>query len=117
MKINSLYISVEDMKRAVNFYEQYFGKKVDRFDNRYSIFEINGFSFGLFNPKEDGEDVVFGNNIIPNIEVDNIDEEYKKIKDIGAKIILDIDEINNMKLFQFKDSEGNIIEVYSKISV
>ena len=102
------------MKRAVAFYEELFGKKVDTFDERFSIFLIDGFSFGLFDPEKDNEEVIFGNNIIPNIDVKNVVEEYERMKKIGAKIVLEMMNVNGYKLFQFEDSEGNIIEVYSK---
>lgn len=103
------------MKRAISFYEKLFNKKVDVFDERFSIFKIEGFSFGLFDPKKDDEKFTLGNNIIPDIEVKDIDKEYSKIKDMGAKIVLEPKtHVNRLKLFQFQDSEGNIIEIYSK---
>jgi predicted enzyme related to lactoylglutathione lyase len=114
MKINSLYVCVKDMKRAVAFYEEFFGKKIDTFDERFSIFEIEDFSFGLFDPKKDDEEVVFGNNVVPNIDVDDVAKEYERIKSIGAKIVLEMMNVNGYKLFQFGDSEGNIVEVYQK---
>jgi len=102
------------MNRAIAFYEKYFDKKVDTFDKRYSIFIINSFSFGLFNPKQDNEEVVFGNNVIPNIEVKDAKKEYDRVKNMGIKIALGLTDINGYQLFQFKDSEGNVIEIYSK---
>ena len=114
MKINSLYVCVKDMKRAVTFYEEFFGQKVDTFDERFSIFLIDGFSFELFDPKKDNEEAIWGNNIVPDIDVENIAEEYERVKKMGVKIVLEMMSVNGYKLFQFEDSEGNIIEVYSK---
>ena len=114
MKINSLYVCVKDMKRAVAFYEEFFGKKVDTFDERFSTFLIDGFSYGLFDPKKDNEEAIFGNNVTPNIDVENIAEEYERVKKMGVKIVLEMMSVNGYKLFQFEDTEGNIIEVYSK---
>jgi len=36
------------------------------------------------------------------------------MKKMGAKIVLEMMSINGYKLFQFEDTEGNVIEVYSK---
>ena len=47
-KICSLYICVEDMNRAINFYEDFFEQPVTERDKLYSVFDINGFRFGLF---------------------------------------------------------------------
>lgn len=114
MKINSLYVCVKDMKRAVAFYEKFFGEEVNTSDDRFSIFDINGFSFGLFDPRKDNEKCVLGNNIVPNIEMANVNSEYERIKQIGAKIVMEMADVNGYRLFQFEDTEGNIIEVYSK---
>lgn len=75
MKINSLYVCVKDTKRAVAFYEEFFGKKIGNFDDRFSSFDIDGFSFGLFDLEKDNEKCVLGNNIISNIDVENVDDE------------------------------------------
>ncbi|MFH1088535.1 MAG: VOC family protein [Patescibacteria group bacterium] len=117
MKINSLYVCVKDMTRAISFYEKFFGKKVDVPDERFTRFDIGGFSFGLYDPNKDNEEVVHGNNIVPNIKVDDAEKEYERVKQIGAKIILEILDINEFKLFQFEDTEGNVIEVYSNIKL
>jgi len=102
------------MKRAVAFYEDFFNKKVDTFDERFSIFEIEEFSFGLFDPEKDNEKCVWGNNIVPNIDVEDVEKEYERVKEMGATIILEMMSVNGYTLFQFEDTEGNVIEVYAK---
>lgn len=114
MKINSLYVCVKNMDRAISFYEQLFGKKIDVLDKRLSRFNINGFSFGLYDPSVDGETVIFGNNVVPNIEVPDADKEYEHLKNIGVRIVLEMMNIDGFILFQFTDTEGNVIEIYSK---
>jgi predicted enzyme related to lactoylglutathione lyase len=114
MKINSLYVCVKDMKRAVSFYEKFFNEKLDDFNEQFSIFDIHGFSFGLFNPEKADEKYVLGNNIVPNINVENVDVVYDRIKKMGIKIALKMTTFNEYKCFQFEDSEGNVIEVYQK---
>ncbi|KYH34253.1 hypothetical protein CLTEP_18280 [Clostridium tepidiprofundi DSM 19306] len=61
LTLNSLYICVKDMNRAINFYEQFFEQKVDKKDDIFSVF------------------------------------------------------INENQVLEFKDSEGNDIEVYCRI--
>ena len=39
MKIKSLYVCVNDMKRAINFYTNFFEVKPVKEDNVYSIFD------------------------------------------------------------------------------
>lgn len=47
-KLKSLYICVKDMKRAIEFYENLLGQKVTEKNDIYSVFDINGFRYGLF---------------------------------------------------------------------
>jgi len=46
-QINSLYLCVRDMDRAVMFYEDFFERRVTERDEIYSIFVIGGFRLGL----------------------------------------------------------------------
>ena len=79
MKIKSLYVCVNDMKRAINFYTNFFEVKPVKEDNVYSVFDINGFRYGLFAYKEMNEEHSFGSNCLPSIEVDDIKILKEKI--------------------------------------
>ena len=46
--VDSLGICVDDMDRAVQFYEQFFEQKVTEKGSIASCFEIDGFRFNLF---------------------------------------------------------------------
>ena len=43
--IASLYICVNDMERAIHFYEDFFDMPVTEYDETYSVFDIAGFRF------------------------------------------------------------------------
>ncbi len=47
-KLRSLYICVKNMERAIDFYENLLVQKVTEENNIYSVFDINGFRYGLF---------------------------------------------------------------------
>ncbi|MCK5490992.1 MAG: VOC family protein [Candidatus Pacebacteria bacterium] len=111
-RINALYLSVKDMKRAVKFYENVFNVKVSLFNERISSFDFEIFTFLLFNPKIDNEKLLIGNNIIPNIEVENIKKMLKLIKNKECEIIMPLKKIDKYSIFQTRDTEGNIIEFY-----
>ena len=42
LKLNSLYICVKNMERAINFYEEFFTQKVEVKDEIFSVFDLNG---------------------------------------------------------------------------
>jgi len=79
-QIKAIYICVKDMDRAVKFYEGIFDKDVSSYNERMSSFKFDNISFLLFDPSIDNEEVTFGNNVIPNIEVDDIQEMINFVK-------------------------------------
>ena len=111
-QIKAIYVAVKDMDRAVKFYEEIFDVKVSSKDERMSSFDFGNIAFLLFNPKIDNETVFSGNNVVPNIQVENINQMLELIKSKNCKIVLPLEKIGKYHLFQAKDTEGNIIEFY-----
>ena len=111
---NSVYVSVKDMDRAVDFYEKLFGKKADSLSERYSEFHFENIGLGLYNPSVDGDRAVYGTNCVINFEIEDAEKEYERIKKIAPKIDDEIMDLGEMNLFQFKDTEGNLLEVYAQ---
>ncbi|MGD1840025.1 MAG: VOC family protein [Thermonemataceae bacterium] len=113
MKVNSLYLSVYDMTRAVDFYERkIFGKPASSLTERFSYFDIAGFLFCLFNPAIGDEAHIKGNNCIPTIQVERIEEYLNELKSKNVVISMDLRQVGAYHLFQCKDSESNILEFY-----
>lgn len=113
--LNSLYICVKNMDRAINFYEIFFEQSVDKRDEVFSIFNFKGFRFCLFNNSKVNESVIWGDNCLPSFEVNNIKLVTQKLENLGAEIAFPLTKINNNWVLEFKDSEGNDIEIYCKI--
>ena len=113
MKIRSLYICVNDMKRAIDFYTSFFEKSPIKNDSIYSIFDVDGFRFGLFAYKKMNEPHTFGSNCLPSIEVDSIETLKRKIEKL--EICFSLTKIDNNYVVEFIDSEGNHIELTTKV--
>ena len=113
MKIKSLYICVDDMQRAINFYTDFFEKSPIKNDSIYSVFDIDGFRFGLFAYKKMKEPHTFGSNCLPSIEVDSLEILKKKIENL--KICFPLTKIESNYVAEFIDSEGNHIELTTPI--
>ncbi|MFA5966980.1 MAG: VOC family protein [Patescibacteria group bacterium] len=111
------YVSVQDMDRAINFYETLLNKKVScREENIWADFDIGeGCYFGLINPDIVSKERKIGNNSISVFATDNVDEAYEKLKDMGVKIIHDIETLKYTdyfyRMFLCEDTEGNLIEI------
>ena len=113
MKIKSLYICVDDMQRAINFYTDFFEKSPIKNDSIYSVFDIDCFRFGLFAYKKMKDPHTFGSNCLPSIEADSLEILKKKIENL--KICFPLTKIDNNYVVEFIDSEGNHIELTTPI--
>jgi len=109
MKIDSLYICVKDMNRAVEFYEELFERRVAEKDNIYSVFDIDGFRFGLFAYEMKNEPHTFGTNCLPSVSFDNIGELEKKLS--GRELCFPLTRIGSNWVAEITDTEGNRIEM------
>lgn len=111
--INSLYICVKDMKRAVRFYEEFFDQSVTEADDTYSVFDINGFRFGLFAYQNENEIHSFGSNCLPSVEFDDVYLLRAKLE--GKETCFPLSQIKGNWVVEIVDSEGNHIEVTAPI--
>lgn len=114
-KINSLYVCVRDMKRAIDFYEKLLNQKVTEESEIYSVFDINGFRYGLFAYEMTNEHKEWGNNCLPSLEVSNMKDFIKRLNELKCEIVFPLTVIGRNEVLEFKDSEGNYIEVASPI--
>jgi predicted enzyme related to lactoylglutathione lyase len=112
IKLNSFYLCVQNLERAVNFYERLLNQKAE---GNGTLFTINGIRFWLFDYKNASDNrVVFGHNCLPSFEVDNIEALLKRLEELHAQIVYPLTRLGNNLVLEFKDSEGNDIEIYSK---
>jgi predicted enzyme related to lactoylglutathione lyase len=116
------YLKVQDMDRAVDFYEAFLGVQAEyRYMDRWV--SIND-RLGLYNPSYDvrhgvplteyDRELRIGNNVVVVFSSDDVDADHERAQSLGATGITEIVEINLMapyRFFQFKDPEGNIVEV------
>ena len=109
ININSLYICVKDMNRAIRFYEELFEQPVTERDDVYSVFDVNGFRFGLFAYEKMHEKHSFGSNCLPSISFEC--REVLEHKLSGKEICFPLTKIRNNLVSEIVDSEGNHIEL------
>jgi len=110
-RINSLYICVKDMQRAVDFYEHLLGQKVTERNEIYSIFDVGGFRYGLFANEKMNEPKRWGNNCLPSFSVNDINLFLQRLEELHCKIVFPLTVIGKNQVLEFTDSEGNDIEV------
>ncbi|MDP4093748.1 MAG: VOC family protein [Bacillota bacterium] len=114
-RINSLYICVKDMERAVGFYEALLDRKVAEYDEIYSVFEINGFRLGLFANGKVNEKHVYGDNCLPSFETDSVEKLQGKVASMNCPVVFPLTRIKNNWVLEIADSEGNHIELTAPV--
>ncbi|ACL70151.1 VOC family protein [Halothermothrix orenii] len=114
-KLESAYICVENMERAREFYEWFLNRKgIKQADSLY-LFNIDGFRLFLFDHKNEDEDVIYGDNCLLSFEVEDARVLKEKLEKRGFKIVFPLKQILDNLVFEFEDTEGNHIEVFSKL--
>jgi predicted enzyme related to lactoylglutathione lyase len=112
LRLNHIYLSVEDMERAIAFWESIFQAKIAaRNRDRWANFEECGVYLGLYRPAYDGGKYSVGDNVTIVLETEDIATEHQRVKTITEKISNLLNAGPNYRYFHFRDLEGNLIEV------
>ncbi len=115
-KIESAYVCVEDIDRAKNFYEWFLKRSCTKKGDSLYLFNIDGFRLFLFDHNKENERVEYGDNCLLSFEVEDAKDLKQKLEEHGFKIVFPLKKIINNYVFEFEDTEGNHIEVFSKIT-
>ncbi len=111
IKLTSVYVFVKDLKRAKEFYEKIFNRQAQ--GDPPTFFVGNGIRFWLFDYQAaNDERAVFGHNCLPSFEVNNIKSFMEKLVELQAPIVFPLTLIGNSWVLEFRDTEGNDIEVW-----
>ena len=114
MKLRYIIIKVKDLQRAKVFYSRFLNMEpTGEEPNRMIKFDLQNIKIGLYNPLADGDALShsdFGDNCIPAFGVNDIKPEIKRISDFAE--IIRQKKVDFHEWFEFKDSEGNVLEVH-----
>src|SRR6056297_1867260 len=115
-KLESAYIAIENTDRALSFYEWFLERSAVKKGESLYIFNVDGFRFFLFDHNNENEEIKYGDNCLLSFEVDDAEKTKEKIEELNLKIVFPLTKILDNLVFEFEDSEGNHIEVFSKVS-
>ncbi len=112
-RVQSVYYTVKDMNRAVEFYTNVFGMKLKfRDGDNWAQFDGGNVSVALSSPAESAS--AEGGAVVA-MEVDDMTAYEKKLLVAGATVIQRRDMGDHGKVVAFRDSEGNIVQLFAKI--
>lgn len=138
MRYGSIYLVVKDFEKSVSFYEKILDMKVSSINGkRFAIFNNEGLNLCLMNGYYDNENSnqvitkgeyweIYDNHskiannvntrkVFINLAVENLKEEYDRIKELGIATQLTpiryIEVFSPYWYFTFIDPDGNPIEI------
>jgi catechol 2,3-dioxygenase-like lactoylglutathione lyase family enzyme len=114
MKLRYIIIKVKDIERARKFYCRFLNMEPTKTErDRMVVFDLQNIKMGLYNPLADGDSLNesdFGTNCRPAFGTDDVESEMKRVSDFAE--ITSHHKVDYHNWFEFKDSEGNILEIH-----
>ena len=111
-RVQSVYYTVKNMDRAAAFYDSVFGMKLKfRDGDKWTQLDGGNVSVALSSPEESASGE--GGAVVA-FEVDDITAFEARLQTAGAEIIQRRDMGSHGKVIAFRDSEGNIVQVFAK---
>jgi predicted enzyme related to lactoylglutathione lyase len=110
--IASVWVPVQDMERAIAFYGDTLGLKVDKQDDDWAEVDANGVMVGL-NGREGEGARADGGAVISFQPEGGIEDAKASLEQAGVAFPSDISEHPWGKIATFKDSEGNDLQLYA----
>ena len=109
--VSAVWLPVDDMGRAVEFYGQTLGLAVTQHDNDWSEVEVDGLKIGL-NAREEPHDGD-GGALIAFRPDGELEDEVERLKGQGVEFSGDISEHPWGRIVPFTDPDGNDLQLYA----
>jgi predicted enzyme related to lactoylglutathione lyase len=109
--VAAVWLPVEDMSRAVDFYGGTLGLDVREHDGDWSEVDANGVKIGLNGSPEEtprGD----GGALIAFQPDGDLDDEVKRLKDAGVEFADDVSEHPWGRIVAFRDPDGNDLQLF-----
>lgn len=116
LNFNSIMIGTHDPKALADFYEKVFEKVPDWTDGSWSGWQMGNTHLTIGEHSEVKGKAKEPQRIILNLETDEVEEEFERIKNLGAKVIKEPyhpGEVAEMSIATFADPDGNYFQLMS----
>ena len=108
--VAAVWVPVRDMSRAVEFYRDVLGLRVNDTQEQWSDLEANGLKLGLNAREEVGASE--GGAVITFEPEDGIDAAVEELRGKGVEFSGGISDHDWGRIAPFKDSEGNDLQLF-----
>ena len=118
--IELIWIVVKDLKKAVKFYTEIAGLKLDVLSEEFGWAELHGHNggtrLGIAQEKDAPNTLKPGQNACVTLTVENLDNALKDLRAKSAHLIGEVQEIpGHVKMQMVSDADGNVFQVVEKL--
>lgn len=116
LNFNSVMVGTHDPKRLSEFYEKVFGREADWTDGNWHGWQIGSTNLIIGEHSKVKGKAKEPQRIILNLETKDVEEEFKRIKKTGAKVIKEPynpGDAEGMLIATFADPDGNYFQLMS----
>lgn len=111
LNLNSIMIGSHEPKVLAAFYEKVFGKKPDMEDGGYAGWLVGKTFFTVGEHSEVKGESKEPARMIFNFETKEVQEEFERIKKIGAKVIKEPYDMGGGQIATLADPDGNYFQL------
>lgn len=114
LNFNSIMIGSAQPKVLGEFYEKVFGRKADMSDGDWFGWQVGSSFFNVGEHSEIKGESKEPQRIMLNLETDEIEKEYERIKSSGAEVVKELYEMDGMTgmwIATFSDPDGNYFQL------
>ncbi len=109
--VANVWVSVADIERAVDFYENILGLEVVKRDGPWAEVDANGVTIGLNGREPEGTQAE-GGPVITFQPEGGLDAAVDNLKGKGVEFLAEISEHDWGRVATFKDPDGNGLQLY-----
>ena len=117
--LNLAYVVVADLKKAVHFYTEVVGMKLEELNEKFGWAELSGTKGGArlgIAQANDYEKIKPGQNAVVTLSVDNIAASIEDLIRKGAMIVGEMMEVPGVvKMQMIKDHDGNHFQLVESL--
>lgn len=114
LNLNSIMIGSHQPAIMAEFYQKVFGRKADMVDGDWNGWSVGSTFFSCGSHSEIKGASKEPARMILNLETKEIEEEFDRIKNLGATVVKELYEMegaNGMKIATFADPDGNYFQL------
>jgi predicted enzyme related to lactoylglutathione lyase len=113
LKLNTVMLGTKQTKAMVAFYEGLIGEAPGMADSEHGFFgwQLGGVYFAILEHSEMGGKSKDGGRIMLNFETQQVQQEFERVKALGATVVREPYEMGGGKQATLADPDGNYFQL------